>query len=72
MKCFPYFACGNAIFFRNFSKVDHRIDLYPSLAILVDRDYLKIKENLEVMNHGTTQSRKAKEGQDQPQAARIL
>jgi len=28
--------------------------------------------NLEVINHGSTQIRKAKEGEDQPQAARIL
>jgi len=39
---------------------------------LIDRDYLKIKQRLEVVNYGTTQSRKAKEGQAEPQAARIL
>jgi hypothetical protein len=60
-----------AVFSKDFSNIDHTINLYP-LAILFDRDYLKIKENREITNHGTTQSRKAEEGQDQPQTATIL
>jgi len=39
---------------------------------LVDCDYLKIEGDLEVMAHGTTQSGKAKESEDQPETARIL
>jgi hypothetical protein len=39
----------------------NRTSLDSALAILFDRDYLKDKENLEVMNNGTAQSRKAKE-----------
>jgi hypothetical protein len=37
-----------------------------------DRDYFKIKENLEVINHGPTQSRKAQKGKDQSKTAGIL
>jgi hypothetical protein len=54
-----------------FSSDSLGVDAPPSLPCRLFVITLGVR-NLEVTNHGTTQSRKAKEGEAQPKAAGIL
>jgi len=59
--------CGNAVFSGNSLKVDDPASLPYCLIVII----LQIR-NLEVKKDGPTQSRKAKEGEAQPETAGIL